>query len=295
MLWIWLVLLYGVLKGCREICKKKALLTCSPVEVLLVYSFAAFLLVCPDAPRATGLAPGFYLYIALKSFIIFIAWLCSFKAIRHLPLSYYGVLDLSRVLFASLLGLLVLHETMGLYNIIGLILVGTGLVMLRFRPDGKPAGSDAGELPSTGPEISQPSRKFVLFALASCILNAVSGLMDKLLMQRINSSQLQFWYMLFLCLFYIAYALAARTKVNLKKAFSNKWIWLLALLFVIADRALFVANSMGASRVTVMTLLKQAGCIVTILAGKFIFREKDTGYKLVCAGVIIVGIVLGAM
>ena len=52
---------------------------------------------------------------------------------------------------------------------------------------------------------------------------------------------------------------------------------------------------MPGSRITVMTLLKQAGCVVTILAGKYLFREKDTTHKMVCAMIIIAGIVIGVM
>ena len=75
----------------------------------------------------------------------------------------------------------------------------------------------------------------------------------------------------------------------------NKWVWLLALLFVLADKALFVANGMEGSRLTVMTLIKQSGCIVTILGGKIVFKEKNVGYKLFCAAVIIAGIVAGVI
>lgn len=283
-MWIWLVLLYGVLKGAREICKKKALLTSSSVEVLLIYTLVAFLMVTPSAPNAMGLEPRFYFYIAIKSFVIFIAWICSFKAIKHLPLSLYGVLDLSRVLFATLLGIIVLQEKMSPVHIVGLILVCTGLLMLKFRPESI--------ISKTKEKVSAV---IIFFALLSCGLNAVSGMMDKILMKDINSSQLQFWYMLFLCIFYIIYALVSHTQVNVMRALKNGWIWLLALMFVIADKALFIANASPESTVTVMTLLKQAGCIVTILGGKFVFKEKHVGYKLVCAGVVIVGIVCGVM
>lgn len=283
-MWIWLVLLYGVLKGAREICKKKALLTSSSVEVLLIYTLVAFLMVTPSAPNAMGLEPRFYFYIAIKSFVIFIAWICSFKAIKHLPLSLYGVLDLSRVLFATLLGIIVLQEKMSPVHIVGLILVCTGLLMLKFRPEGI--------ISKTKEKVSAV---IIFFALLSCGLNAVSGMMDKILMKDINSSQLQFWYMLFLCIFYIIYALVSHTQVNVMRALKNGWIWLLALMFVIADKALFIANASPESTVTVMTLLKQAGCIVTILGGKFVFKEKHVGYKLVCAGVVIAGIVCGVM
>ena len=44
-----------------------------------------------------------------------------------------------------------------------------------------------------------------------------------------------------------------------------------------------------------MTLIKQAGCLVTILGGKFVFKEKNTGYRMFCACIIIFGIVMGVI
>ncbi|MCM1235378.1 MAG: EamA family transporter [Ruminococcus flavefaciens] len=285
-MWIWLVLLYGILKGVREIVKKKALQQNSTIEVLFMYTFLSFAMVLPTAKQAMGLEPRFYLYIAMKSFVIFLAWMCSFRAIKKMPISLYGVLDLSRVLFATLLGVIVLQETLGFLQLVGLLFVSAGLLLLKYRPKKlRDAGAPAGEAVEV---------KIVIMAFASCLLNAVSGLLDKLLMRDINSSQLQFWYLLFLTLFYLAFILLSRTPVNWKRAVCNRWVWLLSLLIVIADRALFVANGMEGSRVTVMTLLKQAGCVVTILAGRYLFKEKDTAHKLVCAAVIIAGIVLGA-
>ena len=137
--------------------------------------------------------------------------------------------------------------------------------------------------------------RYVVMAFASCLLNAVSGLLDKILMKDISSSQLQFWYLLFLTLFYLLFILVSRVPVNWGSAVRNQWVWLLSLLIVIADRALFVANGMEGSRITVMTLLKQSGCVVTILAGRFLFREKNTTHKLVCAAIIIAGIVAAVM
>lgn len=52
---------------------------------------------------------------------------------------------------------------------------------------------------------------------------------------------------------------------------------------------------MEGSRITVMTLIKQSGSLVTILAGKFIFKENNIAYKLICAGIIIIGIVIGVL
>lgn len=286
-MWMWLVLLYGVFKGFREIVKKKALEKNSTIEVLFLYTLLAFLMVLPDAKNAFGMEPKYYFYIALKSFVIFLAWMFSFKAIKKMPISLYGVLDLSRVLFATLLGVVVLQEVLGVFQMIGLALVSMGLLLLKYKP-----GARAGKLAESGENVDI---KLVVIAFASCMLNAVSGLMDKILMKDISSSQLQFWYMLFLVLMYLAFIFVTRTPVRMGSVLKNYWIWILSILFVIADRALFVANGMADSRITVMTLIKQSGCIVTILAGRFIFHEKNTGHKLVCAAIIIAGIVIAVL
>lgn len=287
MLWIALVLLYGILKGVREIVKKKALEKNSTIEVLFMYTLLSFLIVLPDAKNAMGVEPHFYFYIAMKSFVIFLAWMFSFKAIKKMPISLYGVLDLSRVLFATLLGVAVMQEVLGPFQVIGLVLVSVGLLLLKYHP-----GNRQGAAVVSGGTVEV---RYVVMAFASCMLNAISGLLDKILMRDISSSQLQFWYLLFLTSFYLLYILLRRIPMNWGSAVRNKWVWLLSLLIVIADRALFMANGMEGSRITVMTLLKQAGCVVTILAGRFLFHEKNTTHKLVCAAIIIAGIVAAVM
>lgn len=293
MLWMWLVLLYGILKGAREILKKKALEKNSTIEVLFMYTLLSFLIVLPDAGNAMGLIPKFYFYIAAKSFVIFLAWMFSFKAIKKMPISLYGVLDLSRVMFATLLGVIVLHEVLSGYQIVGLLFVSTGLLLLKFKPRNR--GEETGRTSQSARKDPQVSVLYVVMAFASCVLNALSGLLDKILMREISSAQLQFWYMFFLVLFYLAYILVTRTPVKVGSVVRNQWVWLLSILFVIADRALFIANGIPGSKITVMTLLKQAGCVVTILAGRYLFKEKGTTHKMVCALIIIVGIVIGSI
>ena len=212
-MWMLLVLLYGVLKGAREIVKKKALTKNSVIEVLFFYTLLGFLFVTPQAPSAMGLEPKYYFWIALKSFVIFLAWICSFKAIKKMPISLYGVLDLSRVLFATLLGVVVLQETLNTHQMIGLVFVSAGLLLLKFKPSvllkklranlqrKRTKGCKDQTVPGQSDQVmditdavtggsaavrqsgNEVSVILVLFAFASCMLNAVSGLMDKLLMQ----------------------------------------------------------------------------------------------------------------
>lgn len=298
MAWMLLVLLYGVLKGVREVIKKQAMTKSSVLEVLFLYTLLGFLIVIPDYKNAMGMKPIWYFYVAVKSFIIFLAWILSFKAIKRMPISLYGVLDLSRVLFATLLGTIVLHEILSTYQIFGLLLVSAGLLLLRYKPPflKKLFGVNEGNpKDGTGKQHQPVDKKMVLYAFVSCLLNAISGTMDKVLMKEMTSSQLQFWYMLFLVLMYGAYILLTRTKVHMKSLIKNYWIWILSILFIIADRALFVANGMEDSRVTIMTLIKQSGSIVTIMAGKLIFHEHNIRYKLFCAAIIVAGIMVAVI
>lgn len=280
MSWVLLTLVYGLLKGAREIVKKESLKKNSVVEVLFFYTLFGFVLCIPASRDIASVDTQYLPLVFLKSFVIFIAWILSFKAIKSLPISLYGILDLSRVLFATVLGVIVMHETIGLKQGVGLILVIIGLLLLKRRQ------SDENE--DIKPIV-------VVLALTSCMLNAVSGLLDKILTQYISASQLQFYYMLFLTLLYLTYLIVDSSEVNIKGAVKNYWILILAIMFIIADKALFIANANPESKITVMTLIKQSGCIITILAGKFIYKEKNMLHKFICAAIVIAGIIVAVI
>lgn len=318
MIWILLTLVYGLLKGGREISKKKAMDRNSVMEVLLIYTLIGFLIVVPRAPHAMGMEPYQYGLVLIKSFSIFLAWMMGFHALKHLPVSLYGVLDLSRVLLGTLMGVIVLHEVLMWNQILGLSLVALGLLALRFnfftklhqkhthnakaeenKTGDENASKDVSEIPGEkdagsddAPEGSRT--KFVVLAFGSCVLNSVSGLLDKILMKDINSSQMQFWYMLFLLALYSLYVLVTRTPIR-KEAFKNGWIWLMSIMFVIGDASLFIANADPSSSITVMTVVKQSACFVTILGGKFVFHEKGIAYRLFCASIILTGILMSVL
>lgn len=300
MSWVLLVLIYGIFKGARELTKKKAMSINSVMEVLVVYTFISFAMVIPQAPQAGGLEAKYYFLIALKSFAIFVAWICGFYSLKMLPVSLYGVLDLSRVLFSTFMGVVFLHEVLNGYQIAGLCIVCSGLLLLKFKPgflkkrDVVPSIPQQSSFQNPALEIKSNDRIsfFIILALISCVLNAVSGFMDKVLMREITRPQLQFWYMVFLAGYYLLYILITRTKISLS-VLKNVWVWVMALMFVLGDMALFEANKNPESRITVMTLIKQSGVIVAILGGKIFFKEKNIGYKLFCAAVIIAGILIG--
>lgn len=279
-MWIALVLLYGILKGARDIIKKQALTKNTTMEVLFFYTLLSFLFVTPGTKTALQIDTAYLGYIFIKSSVIFVAWMCSFGAIKKLPVGFYGIMDMSRVIFASILSVAVLCESFTTEKIIGMILVLAGLFMVNFKKD------------ATSEKKNYIS---IILVLISCLLNAVSEIFDKYLMHYVNSTQLQFWYMLFLVLLYFAYSIVTRTHIRWKSLFKNYWVIILSVLFVIGDKALFMACAEENSSVIAMTLIKQCSVMVTIIGGRLVFKERGTLYKLVCAAVIIAGIVVAVL
>lgn len=283
MAWIWLVLFYGTGKGVRDAFKKKALTKSGTMEVLFFYTALSFLLTIPFAGNIFGMPKVYYLYIFGKSFVIFLAWICSFRALTTMPISLYGVIDMSGVLFSTLLGVVLLGERPGLLRWFGLALVLAGLLILALS---------RGKIRGTG-----VSGRIMLLAVLSCLLNAVSGTLDKVLMKtgEITSGQLQVWYMFFLTLLYLAYILVSKTKIDVRTLKTNGWIVAMSVLFVVSDRALFIANSYADSSVTAMTLIKQSSVIMSLLLGKLWFKEKGVFRRALCALLIAAGIVLSVI
>lgn len=283
-MWMLLVLVYGLLKGGREVVKKKCLERNGVAEVLFFYTLFGLLIIAaefvilknPIMPGDMGLMP----LIFVKSFVIFLAWILSFLVIKNMPISLYGVIDMSRVLFAYFFGIVLLREKITVFQLIGMPMVLVGLFLLRLVKGGKN-------------ENEHVEPKYVIIAIISCALNAVSGFLDKVIMQRdITSGQLQFWYMLFMVILYGVAMMVRKSSIDFKTLSRNYWIPLLAIMFIIADRALFVANGYPDSKVTIMTLIKQSSCFVTIALGKIIYKEKNILKKAICAAVILAGILI---
>lgn len=290
--WIFLIILYGIFKGLREALKKKAMETNSVLEVLFFYTFIAFLMTIPFSKDIFSISIKYHIAIFIKSFVIFIAWLCALNSIKRLPLSVYSVMDMGRMIFSILFGILFLGEELGYLQVIGMALVTIGITLVNLKSK-KHSGENV-------------TLKVIPLVLVSCILNALSGTLDKFLLSAspdrwlfgeeiLTASQMQFWYMLYLTLLYGIYILIKREKINIKKCIKCPWIYILSLLFIVADRALFIANSDPNSKVVIMTLLKQSSVLVSILLGRIIYKEKNILYRTLCALLIIAGIIISVI
>lgn len=288
-IWVLFILIYGIVKGLREGLKKKAMEKNSIIEVLFFYTLFGFFMTIPFSSDIFQVSALFHLVLIVKAAIIFVAWICALNSIKLLPLSIYSVIDMGRVIFAVLLGVLLLGEKLGIFQIIGIALVILGITIVNVKTK---RGSE-----------EKPSKKVIFLVLLSGILNSISSTMDKWLMATdtdrwllgdavISSAQVQFWYMLYLTIFYGLYIFFKNEKINVKKCIKSPWIWIMSIIFVLGDRCLFLANANPNSTVVVMTLIKQSSVLVTIFMGKLVFKEKHIAYRIFCAITIIAGIMI---
>lgn len=275
-LWIVFVIIYSLLKGSRDGMKKAALKKSSSNEILFFYTLLGFIFVIPFSSDAFKVAPIFIFYSFIKAAVVSAAWLFALKALKKMTVSLYGIMDLSRVVFSTALGVFALGEAFTAKKAIGITLVIAGLLLVNLKKNAQ-----------GGKGMTFP---ILIAALLNCFLNAVSGTMDKVLMQYMTSSQLQFWFMLFSALIYGVILLVTHEKISVKSVKTNYWIPLLSLSLVFGDRLLFEANASPLSQVTLMTIIKQSSVVVTVLTGWLIYKEKDILYKLMCTGIVLSGI-----
>ena len=275
-IWILFIFIYAFLKGSREGMKKAALKKSSSNEILFFYTLIGFVVAAPFSWReALATPPMFIFYSFIKAAVVSGAWMLAFLALKKMSVSLYGIMDLSRMVFSTMLGVFVLGEDFTIPKAIGVTLVIIGLLLVNLKKD---TSSD------------KMTFSVLVAALLNCFLNAVSGTMDKVLMKSMESSQLQFWFMFFSTIIYLIVILVRKEKISVRCLKTNYWIPIMSISLIVGDKLLFEANANPASEVTVMTIMKQSAVIVTVLTGWLIFKEKHILYKMMCAGIVLAGI-----
>lgn len=274
-LWILFIFIYSLLKGTREGMKKAALRKSSSDEILFFYTLIGFILTLPSSKDALALEPVYILFSFIKAAVVCTAWIFALEALKNMSISLYGIMDLSRMIFSTFLGVFVLGESFTLPKAIGIAFVIAGLMLANLKKNTDSKGVTAPVLAA---------------ALLNCFFNAVSGTMDKVLMKHMASSQLQFWFMLFMTLIYGAIIFIRKEKISVTSIRTNYWIPLMSISLIVGDRLLFEANANPASEVTLMTVIKQSSVMVTVLTGWLVFKEKHILYKMMCTLIVLIGI-----
>lgn len=273
--WIIFTLIYAVCNSFFKVSKKKATEISSIYEVLALFSTFSFVIVACTTKDAFNIEPQFLLIILLKSVVVIVAWILGMYVISKMTISLYSNIEISRVIFSIIMGCVLFNEKITVQIFIGIVIVLIGIILVNKVSN------------------EEKEKKYrvslILILLVSCLFNSISAIIDKKVMSYVTSSQLQFWFMLFMMVIYWIILLFKEKEFKIK---NNYCILLTAIFLTIGDRCLFIANSFPQSKVWFMTILKQLSVIVSVILGKVIFKEKNIIKKFICSLIIILGVML---
>jgi len=216
-------------------------------------------------------------YILLKSVIVLISWGTAYVAIKHLPITLVGpikALQPSAVLIGALL---VFSERLNFYQWLG-ILVAL-ICFFLYSMAGKKEG------------VSFWRNKWVWFLFVAVLTGAVSGLYDKFLMNHFDRMAVQVWYTIYQIGMMLPVLLIFwYPKRKTEARFEFRWAIIgIAFFLCLSDFLYFYALSLPGSMISVVSVIRRSGIIVSFLAGALFFHEKNIRIK----GFILVGVLIG--
>ncbi len=293
--WAWLSLTSAFFLGFYDICQKHALRNNAVVPVLFVSTstcaavWGSLLLVQAALP---GLLPSSLLVPALpwrvhaelllKAAIVAASWLCTYLAVKHLPISLAAPIRATSPLWTLAAGLLLLGERPSWLQLIGISTTLLSFVGL----------SVVGRLEG----VHFHRNRWVGYMILGTLFGAASGVYDKLLLGKLGlaPSTVQAWFSIYLVVLFTPLALFTwrrqrATDARFEFRFSMP---LLALCLLVADFAYFYALREPAGLISLVASIRRGATLISFVAGVTLFREANGWKKLPPVLGILLGIVL---
>lgn len=285
-------LIAGIFLGCWDILKKIALKDENVISVLTAYSILSFLLVCYEMKNAVLISGGTILLLALKSLIIYVGWNFMFLALQKLPISVITPFNTVTPLFSIILGIIVLGEMLKPIQWVGIAIMFVAYYFI----------SKVGKF-----EVKHIFKnKYFYYMIIGSIFNAITSLIDKIAIgqvtevlnirgmdTKLTSPIVQVWFLLFMMIFY-GLTYVGRKYVK-KEPLKLKWSWSIlgmSLCIILADRIYFAGLNMPNTPISIAMPLRSISIVVSVLVGGIIFKEPNLKKKVLCTGILIVGILM---
>lgn len=292
--WIALSLLSALFLGCYDLCTKHAVRENAVLPVLFfanVVSAMIWLSLMSVAALRPGALPASLLVaplsltqhfqLLLKSTIVASSWVCSYFAVKHLPVSLAAPVRASTPLFTLVGAILVLGERPSWLEGLGVAITLGSFVGLSL------VGAREG--------VHFHRDKWIWFLLGGTMLGAVSGLYDKFLFARagFDVATVQCWFSIYLALLFLPLALGWKLRWWPRNVFHWRWsIVFVSLALLVADFVYFSALREPDALISLVASLRRGSLLVAFAGGIFFFGEKNGRQKLPAVIGVLIGIVL---
>ena len=279
-MWLFLAFLSAFLLGLYDVFKKAALTKNAVVPVLFFNTlfcsliFLPFVLVSFFSPSLLQGSLLFvpeadfttHCYIFVKACIVLSSWLFAYFAMKHLPITIASPIKASQPILVLLGAMLIFSERLNVYQWIGVTLTIVSFFLL------SKAGKKEGILFS--------HNKWILFIVLATITGAASGLYDKFLLTRFDRMTVQAWYNFYQCLMMGFILLFLWFPIRKHNPFQWRWqIVFISVFLSLADFAYFYALSYPDAMISIVSMIRRSGVIITFFAGAVFFHEKNLKNK----------------
>jgi len=219
--------------------------------------------------------------LALKSVMVGSSWMCTYFAIKHLPLSIASPIRSTGPMWTLFGAVLVLGERPSGLEYLGVAITLASFVGLSF------AGAREG--------IHFHRNKWIAWLVAGTLLGSCSGLYDRFLLHNrgYNAATVQAWFSVYLALFFLPLVLGWKFRLWQRNEFHWRWsILLVSLGLLAADFLYFNALREPDAMIALVSSMRRGSTLVAFAGGIFLFGEKNIWKKLPAALGILTGIVI---
>lgn len=292
--WIAASLVSAVFLGGYELCTKHAVRDNAVLPVLFfanVCSASIWLLLMMLHASAPALLPAGltvapltlvqHAQMLLKSTIVASSWVCTYFAVKHLPVSLASPIRATGPVWTLVGALIVLGERPSWLEMLGIGTTLASFIGLSL------AGAREG--------IHFHRDKWIGWLLAGTLLGAVSGLYDKFLFGRagFSAATVQAWFSIYLALLFLPLAVGWKLRWWPRHEFHWRWSVIgVSLALLVADYVYFDALRDPAALVSLVSSLRRGSTLVAFAGGLWWFKEINGRQKLPAVIGVLVGIVL---
>ena len=280
-MWLLLAFVSATLLGLYDVVKKISLERNAVIPVLFLNIFFCCLLflpvvllsaLAPDMMRNTLLflpaigSEGHFL-LFLKAVIVLASWIFAYFSLKHLPITIASPIKATQPILTLLGALLVFGERLNIWQWAGVLTAVISLFLL--SRSGKKEG------------IRFAHNKWIYFMILAVVTGSVSGLYDKYLMTCLDRMNVQVWYNF--------YQLAIMGVILFQW---RNTIPFISILLVLADFVYFYALSYEDSMISIISLVRRSGVVVSFIAGAIWFKERNLKAKFIDLLLVLAGMYL---
>ncbi len=292
--WIVASLVSAFFLGCYDLCTKHAVRDNAVLPVLffanafsatlwllLMAAHAALPGALPDSLTVAPLTLGQHAQLLLKSAIVAASWICSYFAVKQLPISIAAPIRATGPVWTLMGALLVLGERPSWLELLG---IGTTL-----------ASFFGLSVVGAAEGIHFRRNKWIGWLLAGTLFGAVSGLYDKFLLGRAGfaASTVQAWFSIYLALLFLPLVVGWKLRWWPRHTFQWRWsVPLVSLALLVCDFIYFTALRDPEALVSVVASLRRASVLVAFAGGLLFFGELNGRRKLPAVLGVVIGIML---